>query len=446
MTKKMTLYALAAPIAAEQLLRSLMGTIHTFMLSRICDEASAAVGVANQILNLTVIAATMIACGSAVLINQRLGAGSEKQAGQVAANGIFVSAFCGLISSFIMICFARSMVTAIGLDPGLAPDACAYLRIVGASGVFQFGSTAIAAVFRCRGKAQIAMLAVTGNNAFNLLGSFLVVQEYLPIRGVSGVAWIRLISEGLGFVLLAIVLWQEKWGCRPSIQSFCLKTSLHILRLGFMTSMEGIFFTAAQLITTGMLCNGPADVLSAKVYVQTINPYAYMLGMSIGQASQILAGQRIGAGETNRADTLIKKTWSIVLGCNLLFSMLFYLFSNPIMGFFTQTAAIKRIAKTLFLIDIATCMGRALNHSYNYGLRSAGYVFWPVLFACASMLLIQVGVGCILAYPLKLGIFGIWLAQALDEWVRGLFAAIVWHRRNWIQTASHTGSRRVLLR
>ncbi len=101
----------------------------------------------------------------------------------------------------------------------------------------------------------------------------------------------------------------------------------------------------------------------------------------------------------------------------MLFSMLFYLFSNPIMGFFTQTAAIKRIAKTLFLIDIATCMGRALNHSYNYGLRSAGYVFWPVLFACASMLLIQVGVGCILAFPLKLGIFGIWLAQALDEWV-----------------------------
>ena len=58
---RITLLSLSIPIVIEQVLRSLMGTINTFMLSRVSDDASAAAGVANQALNVVIMAATMLA-------------------------------------------------------------------------------------------------------------------------------------------------------------------------------------------------------------------------------------------------------------------------------------------------------------------------------------------------------------------------------------------------
>ena len=75
--RKMTLLSLAIPILIEQILRSLMGTVNTFMLSRFSDDAAAAVGVANQVINIFTMAATMLASGTAVVVNQNLGAGNN---------------------------------------------------------------------------------------------------------------------------------------------------------------------------------------------------------------------------------------------------------------------------------------------------------------------------------------------------------------------------------
>ena len=80
---RITLLSLSIPIVIEQVLRSLMGTINTFMLSRVSDDASAAAGVANQALNVVIMAATMLASGTAVVINQCLGAGETKRAARL---------------------------------------------------------------------------------------------------------------------------------------------------------------------------------------------------------------------------------------------------------------------------------------------------------------------------------------------------------------------------
>ena len=146
----MRLLPLALPILVEQLLRSLMGTVNTFMLSRLSDEASAAVGVANQILNVVIIAATMLASGTAVVINQNLGAGKNREAAQITMNSISVSALVGAVLSAVVLIFARSFVSLMGLQAGLVEDATVYLRIVGVSCVMQFISTMIAKHFRCR--------------------------------------------------------------------------------------------------------------------------------------------------------------------------------------------------------------------------------------------------------------------------------------------------------
>ena len=435
-SKKMTLLSLAVPILIEQILRSLMGTVNTFMLSRFSDDASAAVGVANQILNVVIIAATMLASGTAVVVNQNLGAGKNREAAHITMNSISISAAVGAVLSLVTVLFPRQLVELMGLEEKLVGDASVYLRIVGASCVIQFVSTMIATHFRCRGKAQIAMLVIVFNNVVNLSGSFLVIRDLLPVHGVSGIAAVRLASETLGLLLLIFLFTREKWDLKLreliQIKGLYLR---QITSLGFMSGMEGISFTLAQLVTTSFITALPSAVLSAKVYTQTVNNYTYMAGLAVGQAAQILAGHMIGAGETEKAYHFIRKSWLYVLGCNVIFSGLFFVFSPQIVGIFTSSDEILSIARTLFLIDIFTCVGRSFNHSYNYGLRSAGYVFWPMIIANCSIWLVSVGFGYAMTVTLGFGIVGMWIAQTADEWIRGLCAMVLWMKRKWTKAS-----------
>ena len=87
----------------------------------------------------------------------------------------------------------------------------------------------------------------------------------------------------------------------------------------------------------------------------------------------------------------------------------------------------------LVFIDIFTCLGRSLNHSFNLGLRSAGYVFWPMIIAASSIWTFQCGLGYLASIGLHLGIIGIWIAQTVDEWFRGLCAMRLWLGKKWMK-------------
>lgn len=431
---QLSLLPLALPILVEQILRSLMGTVNTLMLSQYSDDAVAAVGVSNQVINIVIIASSMIASGAAVLINQHLGAKQEKEASAISMSSLFVSACVGLLFSLILIPLASPIIGGMGLEAALRPDAITYLRIVGGSCVIQFVSTMLATHFRCHGDAKKPMMVIVFTNLLNLLGCCIVVFRPFetPLHGVAGVAAVRLASEllGLGFMLFlyakAGLLQNRRALLHPKISH--LKA---ILRLGFFSGAEGVSFTLAQLITTSFLTGAGAVALSTKVYVQTVTNYTFLAGLSIGQASQIIAGHMLGAGKLESVSRFIKRSWFYILVCNLFFSGAVFLLSNPIIGLFSSNAEILVLAKQLLLIDIFTCAGRSMNHSFNYGLRSAGYVVNPMIVSTVSIWTISVGVGYLLTVPLGLGIFGVWIAAMLDEWIRGGIASFFWLTNRW---------------
>jgi Na+-driven multidrug efflux pump len=70
---KLSLLGIAWPIFVEQTLRILIGTVDTFMVSHVSDGAVAALGVANQVIILFVVAFNFIGIGTSVVITHHLG-------------------------------------------------------------------------------------------------------------------------------------------------------------------------------------------------------------------------------------------------------------------------------------------------------------------------------------------------------------------------------------
>jgi len=438
MEKKYTwvdVFKIALPIFVEQILRSLMGTVNTFMLSRVSDSASAAVGVASQVLNVVIIASFMMSSGTAIIENQLLGAGKNREAGKVMMNTYSVTAALGIVVSIFTVTFAEKLIGFMGLSPELTPDGTAYLKILGSTCLFQFISSMTSTHFRCHGSSTIPMIIVILTNIINLAGSWLVVTGKAPVEGVRGIAYVRMIAETVGLIVILIMFARQKWDQETKdLTDIDWKTVYEIFKTGVMCSMEGICYMLAQMVTTKFVTQFSTEVLSAKIYTQTINNYPYIAGICIGQAAQIISGHYIGARKLEEAHTFIRKAFFAVLTFNLVGGITCRLFCDQLMGIFTQSEEIKAIARPLFTIDIITCIARSMNHSYVFGLRGAGYVFWPMVIAAAGIWILDVGLGYLCITALGMGVVGLWVGQAADEWFRGLLGMWAWEKKKWYKT------------
>jgi len=428
------LMALAIPMFLETFLKSLMGTVNTFILGQYSDNAVAAVGVANQYMNMVIIVFTVMSSGMGVLLSQNLGAGLKKEASRVCTAAFAINISIGLAVAVVVRLFAPAIIGWMDMEEALIPDAVRYTELMSYSMLMSAITSTISVTFRNYGNARVPMYVMLLTNLLNIAGCYLVVftPGTLPWEGVEGVAFVRVISEVIGCIIMVWLLILAKFDIdysdirhvRPAIAG-------QILKLGTMTGVEGICYNTASLLTTAMITAFGAEALAAKVYLNNIVYYIYIVGMSIGSASQIIIGRMVGAGEPDRAYKFAWRSWRIGISCNMAFSVLALVLSPWIYGMFTENQVIIDMCCKIMIIDMAIEAGRSFNHNIKSALQGAGYMRNPMIVAGSSIMLINAGMGYVFGVVLGMGLYGIWLAMALDELTRGLFNALFWMKGWW---------------
>lgn len=433
---------LAIPLFVELVLKTLVGSVNTLMLSRISDSAAASVAVSNQILNVILAFSTMFASGSMIITNQAIGAADQKEKKEVTVLGAIFSVSIGAVWSFITLFLAEQLVQIVGLEEALVTDAAQYLRIIGGTCVIQFMSAYCSAHLRCRGRAFLPMISTIGINVLNIVGSFFVVTTSLGAMGVIGISIVRVISECFGLAILVIPILNHSNYFLRFRQLNMKKHIGKMLKISVSFGVEGLSYMMAKLVTVTFITALPVTILSAKTYAQTISSYNYLLGAAIAQASQIVIGHMIGAKKYRESDLLIKKVAGMVFGCNLFFSLLFLLLYRNFLGVFTSSEEVIYIAHQVMAIDVLIAIGRSQGHAYGHALKAAGYVIKPMIIAILGIWGLSVGVGFILTVVCKLGIKGIWIGEMIDEWIRAGLLYSLWIRKKWIAEEQNFNERR----
>ena len=103
---------LVLPILLETLLTFLLGGVDTFMLSQHSDDAVAAVGMDNQILQLVFLLFTIINAGTSVLCSQYFGAKLQDRFVKVSGVALMLNLTMGLMSSLLLFLFAEPVLCA----------------------------------------------------------------------------------------------------------------------------------------------------------------------------------------------------------------------------------------------------------------------------------------------------------------------------------------------
>lgn len=428
--KKLKLFSLAWPIFIETALFMLLGFVDVFILSKYNDLAASAVNTANQAVSIVTVVFTVISGASAVLISQYLGAKKNESASRIAALSIFFNLVTGVIISALLVVFNKQILVFIGAKDTLLDFASQYLSIVGGFLFLQAVLVAMSVVIRNHGLTKISMYVTVGMNILNTVLDIVFVPKW----GVMGVAVATTFSRILGTIVLAVVLFSkvESISIFRLLRPFPWSDTKDIIRIGVPSALESFLYNLSQIVITSIVLSFLTNnELIAKTYVQNITMFFYIFAVAIGQASQIITGHLVGAKEVDKAYRSGMRAYRNALLITLSACMLGVIFRNQLIGIFSDNLEVIRLGANLLLINFFLEFGRTTNIVVIACLRGAGDVYFPTICAIFSMWLISVLGSYVFAVVLDMGIYGLWIALAADEIIRGVLMVIRFKGKKW---------------
>ena len=429
------LFKLTGPIFLETLLMLTLGVVDTLMLSHHSDNAVAAVGVVNQLLNMVFLLFNITTTGTSVMCALYFGAKDHKSFIQVLGTSLLFNAGIGCLISLMLFLFGREMLVLMDIRPDLMPDAAAYMHIVGGFGFFQAVSFTISAVLRAANKPNYAMQVTLLINVLNVFGNYALIFGHFgfPALGVQGAAISTSVCRGVAMTLLFIMLFKRLVPRIPLayFRPFPFQKLRDVLKIGLPSAAEQISYDASQVTIVYFINMLGNEYLTARVYVMNIVIIGYIFSLSIAQATSICTGNLVGARKKKAAYLLSWYAWRRSLLITLVASTGVYLLGRPLLGIFTENQAIITIAMGALLVDVLLEQGRATVLLFLFCLRSVGDVVVPVIIELFCMWFFAVFCGYMFGIVFGLGLAGMWFAFALDECSRGAVLCLRWRTQKW---------------
>jgi Na+-driven multidrug efflux pump len=326
-------------------------------------------------------------------------------------------------------------VRGLGLDGAIAGYSTEFLRIIGAGFVGRALLAALTNILAARGltlwNLGVSVAIVGLNIVFNIL---LVGRLFgLPCLGVQGVAVATVLSWGIvSLATLAVVV--RRLGFHPSWVLLALgwkRILRHLARIGIPSAVEPVAYQLFQVALASQVVRLGTFSLTARVYAANISnlPVLFSYGLAFG--AQILVSHLVGAGDFARADRRLKAAvaWGAGLAC--LGSLVLACLGPSVMGLFSRDAGIVALGSLLLWVDLLVQPAKAANIAITFSLRAAGDSRFPAIVGSTLMWTVGLGAALGLAFGAGLGVVGIWLGMAVDEWTRALVNGWRWRSGAW---------------
>ncbi|MEK5239878.1 MATE family efflux transporter [Paenibacillus sp. FSL L8-0470] len=433
----LTLLELAGPLFLSQLVQTVIFTIDTLMLSNYSDLAVAAIGTVSQLLSTINLLFGFATIGAGIIMSQLNGSGKRAEAADVARTAIIANLLLGGIASIGLFLFPEPVLRAISLPEELMQYGTVFLSVTGlASFATAFIMTA-EMTLRMNGMVKRMLLLSFAMVALNTFGNYIMLYEPfgLPSYGVEGVAWVTFGSKLVGVALAVFLLIRAMGQTLFSVKGILLRLAdlREIFKLGIPSAGENLSYSASQVVIMMMVTLLGTTAITTKIYTQTLTGYIFLLSVSIGQATSIMIGHLIGAGKSEKASTTGLRHLKIGLFLSCSVSLLLYLVSKPLMGLFTEDSNVIIMSANLILLSVLLEAARACNVIMIASLNASGEVKYPVIMGLILMWGVSVPAAYLFGIVWGYGIYGIWLAFIIDEWIRAYFMLRRWKSEKWRQ-------------
>lgn len=430
------LLKLTGPIWVENMLRITIQSVDVFMLSFWSEKAVAAVGFTNQFIFFIQLIYMMVIVGSNILISQNLGAGRRRTAGLAGVGSLVLVGGLALVMSMLSAAVAGPLVGLYSLEAEVHDYAVTFLAIVGGGSIFVAFGMALGGILRSHGHSRLPMYVNIGANLLNIIGNAFFIFGWLgaPKLGVTGVAISTVASQAVACVVMYFLLRSLKREIRmkrSDIRQVPSQIYRKILQVGVPTAGENLSYNIAQIFIMSFIAALGTATMAAYVFAITLLRYVFMTSIAIGNGTQIKVGYWVGAKEHDAAYRKVLRYFAAGFAISFVLVLGLTLCKGLLLPLFTHDAAVIAIATQALLVSLVLEPGRNFNVIIIPALKGAGDVRFPVAMGMVFNWVCGVAGAWFFGIRLGLGLTGIFIGLALDEWIRGMIIFFRWRGGAW---------------
>ncbi|MGO4110799.1 MATE family efflux transporter [Paenibacillus sp. YAF4_2] len=434
-SKEFHLFFLTWPIFLELLLFMLMGVADTFMLSAISDNAVSGVGASNQYLFIALLVLEVIGNGASIVVAQYIGSRQMKEAAKISALSITLNVAVGLVMSIVFVVFNGLILQSLNLHGEVLEHAKTYLSFVGGFIFLQALINSISAIIRVHGFTKEAMFVSLGMNIVHLIGNYTLIFGHFGFSemGVHGAAISTVISRALALLVFFWMMYRIM-EVRVKIRYYFTLSKAYIskiLRIGIPSALEQVMYQGCQMVFLYYATFLGEESLAARQYAANISMFIYLMAFSIGSGTSIIVGRMIGAGRQTDAYHRVWYSTGWASASSAVMIAFVMIFREPLMNMFTNDPEIIRLGTQVLLYSVILETGRTINIILVNSLRASGDAKYPLWVGMVSMVGMSLPLGYLFVFKLDMGLPGIWLAIAADEWLRAFAMFFRWKSRAW---------------
>lgn len=352
------LLRLTLPLLCANVLQQLYNIINSLVVTHYLGEnAFAALGVAESVMNLYIYVITGACMGAAVLTARFFGEGNLPRLRQQLYVSAALIGGCTLAAVALGQLLLPQLLALIQTPAELADSVSVYLRVILAGMVFTFTYNYLAASLRAVGDTRAALCFLLISLGYNLASAWLLVA--VLDMGILGTALATASAQLLSSLLCLWYIWKK----RPFLLIRREDMRMDRQLLGLTGSYAAVAALQQSSLYLGKLIiqsavNGISAASSAPISAfaaaTRVENFIQAFGISGCEAAAIFIAQNRGAGEQRRVRSGFTRAAVMLVGTGLAFSALMRLAARPLALIFLEpgTQAVPCAVSYLRLIGL----------------------------------------------------------------------------------------------
>jgi putative MATE family efflux protein len=429
------IWLLAIPMVLEMAMESTFAIVDVFFVSRLGDEAVAAVGVTESMLTIVYAFGIGLAMATTALVARRIGEKNVDGAVRAAKGAIALGLAIGVVLGVPCVVFAPELLSLMKAEDAVIATGSGYTRAVLGGNIVVLLLYLNNAIFRGAGDPALALRALVLANGLNCVLDPCLIFGLgpFPELGVTGAGIATLIGRGSG---VAYQFWMLRRGVgRLALRGTAATIELPVLRELVRLSLGGVaqllIATASWVVLMRIVTPFGKEAAAGYTIAIRIVIFALMPAWGLANSAATLVGQNLGAKEPERAERAVWLTGLYNMAFMLVVTVLFLVFAPVLVAIFTDNPATLEVGvralRTLAYGYVFYAWGMVIAQAFN----GAGDTRTPTYLNFFCFWCLQVPLAWVLAHRLELGPDGVFWAVCGAESVLAVAALLLFRRGKW---------------
>jgi putative MATE family efflux protein len=251
--------------------------------------------------------------------------------------------------------------------------------------------------------------------------------------GPMGAAWASAITWFLNVTAVLLLLRRGVAGLSifGGPWRLTMTTIRRIFEISLPSAAESATFSFGILALSGLVFRLGTEQVAAHQIVGQIETFSFFPCIGFAAAASALVGQALGMHDTKRAMSAGWAAAGMALVWATLAGIAFILIPSFLLGLFTNADAVVIAGAGALAVVGLGQPAQAAIFALGGGLRGAGDTRFPLMVSLVNWFVVRLPLAYVLAFPLGLGLTGIWVGVTVDYFVRAVLLAVRFRSGAW---------------